>query len=225
MTYSIIDFRCIVAKWFNEFLPNEVEKKSIFVKEADVIYVKPFNFDAKFKRRSLRFLKDVVDEMVGAKIGIVVEEPKPVNNINLHPLLKHVESSHGISEENKVKVLHISNRRYLPTSSSVIISQAKEIDELLSDMFDKMASSNPRFLKLTSLGIHDMMDVARSFFPKSALEFQVNPIDGGLIDVLSANDSLMGLNAKIMHGKSSNDVIGFLPKCKLSLKQEFERII
>ena len=98
MNYRIVDFRNLATLWFNEFLP-QLENKATFVETAGVIYINNVNLDKSIRKRTLKFMKGKVSEMLALDSDsyIFVQEPKPVNNIHLRPALKLVESlSSGI---------------------------------------------------------------------------------------------------------------------------------
>ena len=120
----------------------------------------------------------------------------------------------------------MSNRRYVPMSASVLISQDKDIDLFLDKVFKLLVKLNiddVKFLKSSSLGMPDVLEVARDFFPRrklDVLEFgQTYPIA-----VQSTNDIIMGLAQKLKCNPDEK-ALKFIGKCKESLTKEFESVV
>ena len=218
MNYRIVDFRNLATLWFNEFLP-QLENKATFVETAGVIYINNVNLDKSIRKRTLKFMKGKVSEMLALDSDsyIFVQEPKPVNNIHLRPALKLVESLSCIDENNKDRILHFSNRRYVLESESVYVSQNKEMDEFLNAVFlelERKPMPRTKFYPVQSLGVQDFIDVASGFFPKSQLKLQGN-IEGVHIKVRSSNEVLSILSNKIMNGKPVDPAVqDYVGKCR-----------
>ena len=123
MGYKVIDFRSLVTLWYNEFLPENIGNKSVFVEDADILYLKPISLES-IKKDTIKFLGRKALELSGSDIGLVVQEPKPVNNVRIQPLLRYIERMKDMSQERRDKVLHFANRRYVPISSNIMVSQA-----------------------------------------------------------------------------------------------------
>ena len=227
MKYSIADFRQLVTAWYNEFLPVECKERFAFVKDAEILYLNSINLDL-IRKKTMDFMKMKVKEIAGDGITIFVQEPKPVNNVRLKPTLKFLEGSDMIDDERKLKVMHMSNRRYVPTSTSILISQDKEIDEFLDDVFSELSSSKLRgvkFLPLSSLPAQEAVDVARSFFPRKALSI-IEVQEGEQILVKSSNDVLQPIHTQVnLLRPDDGNTDKFVERCRKSLLEDFEKLV
>lgn len=227
MKYSIADFRQLVTAWYNEFLPVECKDRFAFVKDAEILYLNSINLDL-IRKKTMDFMKMKVKEIAGDGITILVQEPKPVNNVRLKPTLKFLEGSDMIDDERRLKVMHMSNRRYVPTSTSILISQDKEIDEFLDDVFTELSSSKLRgvkFLPLSSLPVQEAVDVARSFFPRKALSI-IEVQEGEQILVKSSNDVLQPIHIQVNLLRPNDASIDrFVERCRKSLLEELEKLV
>ena len=228
MKYSIADFRQLVTAWYNEFLPVECKDRFAFVKDAEILYLNSINLDL-IRKKTMDFMKMKVKEIAGDGTTILVQEPKPVNNVRLKPTLKFLEGSDMIDDERRLKVMHMSNRRYVPTSTSILISQDKEIDGFLDGMFSELSSSKLRgrvkFLPLSSLPVQEAVDVARSFFPRKALSI-IEVQEGEQILVKSSNDVLQPIHIQVnLLRPDDGNVDRFVERCRKSLLEEFEKLV
>lgn len=227
MKYSIADFRQLVTAWYNEFLPVECKDRFAFVKDAEILYLNSINLDL-IRKKTMDFMKMKVKEIAVDGITIFVQEPKPVNNVRLKPTLKFLEGSDMIDDERKLKVMHMSNRRYVPTSTSILISQDKEIDEFLDDVFSELSSSKLRgvkFLPLSSLPVQEAVDVARSFFPRKALSI-IEVQEGEQILVKSSNDVLQPIHTQVnLLRPDDGNTDKFVERCRKSLLEDFEKLV
>ena len=227
MKYSIADFRQLVTAWYNEFLPVECKDRFAFVKDAEILYLNSINLDL-IRKKTMDFMKMKVKEIAGDGITIFVQEPKPVNNVRLKPTLKFLEGSDMIDDERKLKVMHMSNRRYVPTSTSILISQDKEIDEFLDDVFSELSSSKLRgvkFLPLSSIPVQEAVDIARSFFPRKALSI-IEVQEGEQILVKSSNDVLQPIHIQVnLLRPDDGNTDKFVERCRKSLLEDFEKLV
>ena len=224
MNYVISDFRHLVGMWYNEFLPVVAEKRAGFIESVGLVYLNSINLEPHLKDSAQFFLRKLAEMGKGKKI--VVQEPRPVNNVRVQLALKVIDGIKGVSQDNKLKLLHMSNRRYVPMSASVLISQDKDIDLFLDKVFKLLVKLNiddVKFLKSSSLGMPDVLEVARDFFPRrklDVLEFgQTYPIA-----VQSTNDIIMGLAQKLKCNPDEK-ALKFIGKCKESLTKEFESVV
>lgn len=220
MNYRVVDFRDLATLWFNEFLP-QMENKAAFVESAGVIYINNVNLES-IRKKTLKFMKDRVSEMLAfdSSMHIFIQEPKPVNNIRLRPALKLVENLESIGVENRDRILHLANRRYVLESDTVFVSQNKEMDEFLHSVFlelERKPMPRTKFYSIQSLGVSDFVDVAQGFFPKNQLKIQAN-LEGIHIKVRSSNEVLSILSGKIMKGKSVDQaIVDYVGKCHKSI--------
>ena len=227
-SYAIADFRQLVTYWYNEFLPRECKDRFAFVKDAEILYLNSINLEP-LRRKTLDFMKGKVKGIArdGAET-IFFQEPKPVNNVRLKSTLKFLEGSDMIDEGRRVKVMHISNRRYVPTSQSILISQDKDIDEFLDGVFSDLARSSvsgAKFLASSSLSIQEAVDVARSFFPRKALEI-MEVQEGSPVVVKSSNDVMQPIftQVSLLRPRDENED-RFIDRCRESMLKEFERLV
>ncbi len=228
MGYKVIDFRSLVTLWYNEFLPENIgQNKSVFVEDADILYLKPISLES-IKKDTIKFLGRKALELSDTDIGLVVQEPKPVNNVRIQPLLRYIERMKDMSQERRDKVLHFANRRYVPISSDIMVSQEKEIDEFLDVVFKELAKmeiSTLRLYPLQSLGVSDFIDSAKAFFPKQALTIQ-GILDGEHIQVRSTNEMLEQLKSYVVNGiLDDSETRNYLDSCKKSLDKDIETLV
>lgn len=226
-SYAIADFRQLVTDWYNEFLPEECKERFAFVKDAEILYLNSFNLET-IRGKTLDFMKGKVNGIAKEGTTIFVQEPKPVNNVKLKPMLKFLEGSDMIDEERKLKVMHMSNRRYVPTSVSILVSQDKEIDEFLDSVFVDLSRSRlngAKFLASSSLPVQDVQDVARSFFPRKALSI-IEVQEGEQILVKSSNDVMQPLFIQVnLLRPVDGNADRFVERCRESLLREFEQLV
>ena len=228
MDYKIIDFRCLVTLWYNEFLPERIgQSKSVFVEDAGILYLKPISLES-IKRDTIKFMSSRAIELSGRDMGLVVQEPKPVNNVRIQPLLRHMEEmKDDLSQDRIDKVLHFANRRYVPVSSNIMVSQDKEIDEFLGNVFKEMTKLDVPTLRLysiQSLGMLDFIDSAKAFFPKKALTIQ-EIANGEYIQVRSTNEMLEQLKSYVVNVVSSQSEKNYIERCKRSMDYDMENLV
>ena len=228
MGYKVIDFRDLVTLWYNEFLPERVGDGAAFVEDASILYLKPIPLNAKLRRDTMKFLSTRASELAGSDVGWLVQEPKPVDNVEIQPLLKYLEGMKDMSTERRDKVLHFANRRYVPVSSSILVSQDKEIDDFLDDAFrglERSGMDGIRPYAMQSLGIQDFIGAASALLPRKSLSIQAE-IQGEHIQVRSTNDMLGQLKSYVINGKSGDsDNLDYIIRCRESLGRDIEQLI
>lgn len=228
MNYVISDFKNLAGAWFNEFLPNAAGKNAGFVEDAGVVYINNLNVDT-LRKPTLKFLQSVIAKMQEERdaIHVFVQEPKPVNNVRIRPVLKLMEHLR-IDQDNRDKLLHAANRRYLIDSSTVYVSQNKEIDDLLAWAFKELSDMSflkARFYPVQSLGMSDMLSCAYEFFPKSALTIQ-GEYEGNPIRLHSSNDFFGTFSDKIMKGKPlDSETLDYVWKCRKAMLDDMARLV
>jgi len=228
MNYVISDFKNLAGAWFNEFLPDAIGKKAAYVKDAGIVYINNVNIES-LRKRTMRFMQTQISQMLDANDAthIIVQEPKPVNNVRIRPVLKLVELA-SIDEGNRDRILHLANRRYVLESEGVYVSQNKEMDEFLASVFADLSKREflkVRFHPLQSLGMSDFISCAYEFFPKSSLSIQENH-EGSSIKVHSSNDVLGVLSDRIMKGKPlDSETMEYVGRCRESLIKDIERLV
>lgn len=228
MNYKLVDFRNLVALWYNEFLPERVGDGAAFVEDAGILYLKSIQLNAKLRRDTIKFLSARASELAGSDVGWLVQEPKPVDNVEIQPLLKYLEGMKDMSTERRDKVLHFANRRYVPLSSNILVSQDKEIDDFLDDAFKGLADASPANVRpyaMQSLGIQDFIGAASALLPRKSLSIQAE-IQGEYIQVRSTNEMLGQLKSYAINGNSGySDNLDFIERCRESLGRDIERLI
>lgn len=226
MDYTIVDYKNLVTSWYNEFLPEVVGDKAMFVQNAGIVYLNNISL-ASIESASCKFLaKKVMGMSRPGNINIIIREPKPVNNIHLKQFLQVVETTSKIDDEHRNKLLHLANRRYISLSKDVLMSQEKEFDAFLDKMFlvlNKLGLANTRFYGSESLGFKDVCDVAKTFFPKSRLSF-ADQIEGNTIQISSANDVMIPISIKLMSGLSATPT-QFIDKTRKSFLLDLEKMV
>ena len=228
-SYALIDFRQLVWSWYNEFLPTIASDKSGFVEDAGIVYVNGVSISSS-KRQTLKFMLSKVMELKeNGVVNIFAQEPKPVNNILLHPMLKMVSESSEIHEDKKTRILHLSNSRYVLLSKDVVVSQEKEIDTFMGEVFNdltKLTVPNARFLNLTSLDFKECVNVATSFFPKSMLREQGFSMGTSPIGVESSNFILRNISTQLMRDFPTDcATLRVVGKCRDSLMTDLESLL
>lgn len=214
MKYVIARFKDLVEQWYNEFLPTIAEDKSMFLEDSGIVYIKPkLSLESK-KVDTIRFF---VENAVKVKTNkddcaMFIREPKPVNDIKLKQFLVEVERLDSIDDENKNKIFHLANHRYFANSSDILVSQWKEIDVFLNQVFDTLTSINSstrglKFYSSQSLGIEDTLGVFSSFFTRNSMILS-KPYVGKSLSILPTSEILVNL---------SND-LGLVPKQAQSKK-------
>ena len=232
MKYVLSDFKDLVERWYNEFLPSIAEDKSVFLEDSGIVYIKPM---VSLEPRKMDTIKFFVGNALKTKIEkndipIVIREPLPVNNIGLRSFLKEVEHSKLIDDENTNKIFHLANHRYFVNSSDILVSQWKEIDIFLNQIFDALSSNlktnGIKFYSSQSLGINDSLDVFSSFFPRNSI-IQANPYVGKTLLICPTSEILFNLSKRI--GICSTNVKSqppkFMEQAKESMLSEIETLI
>lgn len=228
-TYSIIDFKDIVTRWYNDFLPEAFGDRLVFLKKVDLVYLNSLPLESR-RKESLKFLLDSADEMLnasGADIGMVVQEPKPVNAISAQKFLRFVDEYKGFSEEARAKLLHMANKRYVVSSSSILVSDDKAIGGFLDGMFSELKSTDSlRFYASQSLGVKDVEDAASRLFPKNLLIKSQGNLIGRHIQVNSSTEVLTRISNEIMKDSAIDSrTQKFIEKCQKMVMKDFEQII
>lgn len=231
MNYEIVDFRHLVSDWYNEFLPDKYPNKAKVVEDAGIIYLDSIPLDRTFKSSSTRFMLERMGQIHGGGSGktcIFVREPKPANNVRLLQMLRKVDESSDIDQEKKLKILHISNRRYVPSSRDILVKQEKEIDAFLDKVFNCMAASaipGMKFVSSPSLDMTDLRSIMSDFFPKSALKWHSQNKDVP-IKVMSANEMLQPLFLHMMQGKvSDHGTLRYMARCRESMIEDLAKVV
>lgn len=229
MNYIISDFRNLVGAWFNEFLPSVAGKKAAYVEKAGIVYISNLNIESLHKP-TMGFMQRQLGHMLESSndaIHIFVQEPKPVNNVRIRPVLKMVENF-SLDAGNRDRILHLANRRYVLESESAYVSQNKELDDLLAEVFvelSRMSFIKARFHPLQSLGISDFISCAYEFFPRSALSIQGSYMCS-TIKVHSSNDVLGILSDKVMKGKPlDSTTLDYIGRCRDDILKDIERLV
>lgn len=224
MNYIISDFKNLAGAWFNEFLPKVAGKKAAYVEKAGIVYINNLNLES-LRKPTMKFVQSRLEP--NDATHIFVQEPKPVNNIRIRPTLKLVEAL-TLDESNRDRILHLANRRYVLESESVYVSQNKELDEFLAEVFaelSRMSFLKARFYPIQSLGVSDFVSCAYEFFPRSALAVQGN-YSCETIKVHSSNDVLGVLSDKVMKGKPLDPAtVGFIGRCRESMLKDIEGLV
>ena len=227
--YAIIDFKDIVTRWYNDFLPEAFEDMLVFLEKVDLVYLNSLPLESRHKE-SLKFLLDSADGMLnasGADIGIVVQEPKPVNAISAQKFLRFVDDHKGFSEEARAKLLHIANKRYVVSSSSILVSDDKAIGGFLDGMFSELKNTDSlKFYASQSLGVKDVEDAASRLFPKNMLIKSQGNLIGRHIQVNSSTEVLTRISNEIMKDSAIDSrTQKFIEKCQKMVMKDFEQII
>lgn len=228
MGYKVVDFRELVVDWYNEFLPERIGNKSVFVEDAGILYLKSIPLEP-LRKDTIEFMTKKMVGISGKDIGLFVQEPKPVNNVRIQPLLKYIEGIKDMSSERRDKVLHFANRRYVPLSSNIMVSQDKEIDDFLDSVFldlRKLDVPNVRTYQIQSLGLSDFVDSTRAFFPKKSLSIQ-EVSSGEYIRVRSTNEMLEQLKSCFVNGNldGSATVKKYVENCQKSMDKDIESLV
>ena len=228
MNYIISDFKNLTGAWFNEFLPNAAGRKAAYVEKAGIVYINNLNIES-LRKPTMKFFQKRLARLLESNDAthVFVQEPKPVNNVRIRPALKLVERL-SLDESNRDRILHLANRRYVLESESVYVSQNKELDEFLAEVFadlSKLSFLKARFYPIQSLGMSDFLSCAYEFFPKSALTIQEN-YEGSTIKVHSSNDMLGVLSDNVMKGKPLDSAtVDFIGKCRFSMLGDIANLV
>lgn len=229
MKYIIADFKDLVSMWYNEFLPAHMGNKAGFIPEAGIIYLNSMSLEP-LKKESLKFLVGKALEISNGETVIFVQEPKPVNNPRIQKFLHDVEASPVIDDDHKAKVLHMANRRYVPVSSDILISQDKEMDEFMDSVFlilSKLNLPTIRFYASSSLVVDEVRKVATGFFPRSALVFK-DSYTGSHIDVSSANELMKSIASGLVmddEGPLDSSTSRFIMMSQKTITSDLECLI
>lgn len=232
MDYRIVDFRVLVSDLFNEFIPGELGSGMKVVESAGVAYFNPSFLDG---RRG-----DAVKFMLGRAVAmsresgsrcIFVQEPKPVNNVRLKPFLQHLETCPFIDSARRTKILHVSNRRYVPMSELVYFTEEKHLDVLVDQFFATLSMLGGidcvKFYPSPSLPFNDVAESASDLLPRKSLcieGFQDRDVD---VKVLSANEIVGAISSSLVKERDLVDplVDAYAAKCRKSLTSDLEKFI
>lgn len=226
LKYTLSDFKDLVELWYNEFLPTVAIDKSYYLKETETIYVNwmPTN---KMKEDSIRFfLKKAIQLRKSKSDNLVfIRDPKPVNDIKLKGVLKQMESLTSIDENHKTLIFHLANHRYYISSSDVYVSQWKEIDLFLDDVFKCLVGIQSKvqgikFYQSESLGFVEATKVFFEFFPKDSIEVIQSTNRDSLIGVYSTSIPLINLFTNI--GLTCEEEPKFMEHAKKSILADIE---
>lgn len=218
MNYKLVDYRSLVSDWYNEYLPNNVGNKAKVVPGVDVVYVNALKVDSHRKPTEKFILGKLRNLASDGSTAVVVMEPRPVDNVRLQPMLRKLELE--VSDKTRLEqILHLANRRYVLESSTFMVSQNKEIEELLVQTFDTLHNrglDGVRLYRMQSLGVPDMERAMRAFFAKTALTIQ-GFSDAPYINVKSTNQLLGDLDSRITRGILAKDAQIYIDRCIKSL--------
>ena len=226
LKYVLSDFKDLVEIWYNEFLPNVAIDKSYYLKESETIYVNwmPSN---KMKEDSiLFFLKKAIQLRKSKSENFVfIRDPKPVNDIKLKDSLKQIESNESIGENNKTLIFHLANHRYYISSSDVYVSQWKEIDLFLDEVFKCLVGIQSKvqgikFYQSESLGFVETTKVFLEFFPKDSIEVIQSTNEDSLIGVCSTSVPLTNLFNQL--GLKTKEEPKFMEHAKKAILSDIE---
>lgn len=231
--FTIIDYRNLVSLWYNEFLPSYFDNKLGIVNNSQIAYVMTSSFESS-KVESVRFLFKEI-EKIGEQCSklVVVQEPKPYLNPGMNKLMQFIDSSdeNSITDDNKNKIRHLANRRYVAYSENIILPDNREIDLFFDDVFARMASKlnlpNIKFYQSSHATFNDICTIAMEVFPKSmfhAIGFKY----GDYIKVDSTNDVLTKLANHIgidLVDDSDSTASKFLELANVSVKEELLALV
>ena len=227
--FCIVPFRLLAERWYNEFLPRSVGDKAVFVENASIVYVNSIPLEG-LKRDSLKFLAEQAISLSASSETtlMLVQEPKPADNIRLMQKIAQLERM--LKGETRDRILNLANRRYVVSSRSILLSQEKELDDFMAEMFNllsRLRSESFRTYSSQNLPFHEVKSLAGEFFPKRLLADIEFPASDGDMKVESSNDVLQ----KICDVLSMNSVQEtkrmqeFASRCLKTAKKEFESLI
>ena len=227
--FCIVPFRLLVERWYNEFLPRSVGDKAVFVENASIVYVNSIPLEG-LKRESLKFLAEQAISISASSETtlMLVQEPKPVDNIRLMQKIAQLEGM--LKGETRDRILNLANRRYVVYSRSILLSQEKELDDFMAEMFSlmsRMGIDQFRTYSSQNLPFHEVKSLAGEFFPKRLLaDVEFSASDGDM-KVESANDVLQKIcNVLSMDSvKETKRMQEFASRCLKTAKKEFESLI
>ena len=232
--YRIVDFRTLVSELFNKFIPEELGNDMKVVEDAGVAYFNPSFLDGR-RRDAVKFMLGKAVAMsreTGARC-IFVQEPKPVNNVRLKPFLQHLETCPFIDGERRTRILHLSNRRYIPVSELVYFSDEKQLDVLIDLFFTALSMLDGemdcvKFYQSPALPFKDTADTALDLLPRkriSILDFR-NPPDAP-VKVASANEIVDAIASHLVkeHGLVDPVAEKYASRCRMEMSRDLERFI
>ena len=226
MNYKLVDYRNLVSDWYNEYLPNHVGNKASSVPGVGIVYVNALKVDSHRKPTEKFILGKLRNLASDGSTAVVVMEPRPVDNVWLQPMLRKLESE--VTDKTRLEqILHIANRRYVLESSTFMVSQNKEIEELLVQTFDSLHNrglDGVRLYRMQSLGVPDMERAMRAFFTKNSLTIQ-GFSDAPYIKVNSTNQLLGDLDSKITKGILATPAQLYIDKCIKSLDCDMPSLV
>ena len=71
MGYKVVDFRELVVLWYNEFLPERIGNKSVFVEDAGILYLKSIPLEP-LRKDTIEFMTKKMAELSDLTFGSVV---------------------------------------------------------------------------------------------------------------------------------------------------------
>ena len=227
--FAIVPFRLLAEKWYNEFLPRSVGDKAVFVENASIVYVNSIPLEG-LKRDSLKFLAEQAISLSTSSETtlMLVQEPKPVDNIRLMQKIAQLERM--LKGETRDRILNLANRRYVVSSRSILLSQEKELDDFMAEMFSllsRLRSESFRTYSSQNLPFHEVKSLAGEFFPKRLLADIEFPASDGDMKVESSNDVLQKIcNVLSMDSvQETKRMQEFASRCLKTAKKEFESLI
>lgn len=232
--YGIVDFRTLVSELFNKFIPEELGNGMKVVEDAGVAYFNPSFLDGR-RRDAVKFMLGkavAMSKETGARC-IFVQEPKPVNNVRLKPFLQHLETCPFIDSERRTRILHLSNRRYIPTSELVYFSDEKQLDALIDLFFTALSMLDGemdcvKFYQSPALPFRETADAALDLLPRkrvSILDFR-NPPDAP-VGVASANEIVDAIASHLVkeHELVDHAAEEYASRCRREMSHDLERFI
>ena len=228
--FCIVPFRLLAERWYNEFLPGSVGDKAVFVENASIVYVNSIPLEG-LKRDSLKFLAEQAISLSASSETtlMLVQEPKPADNIRLMQKIAQLERM--LKGETRDRILNLANRRYVVSSRSILLSQEKELDDFMVEMFSllsRLRSESFRTYSSQNLPFHEVKSLAGEFFPKRLLADDIElPASDGDMKVESSNDVLQKIcNVLSMDSvQETKRMQEFASRCLKTAKKEFESLI
>ena len=100
MGYKVVDFRELVVLWYNEFLPERIGDKSVFVEDADILYLKSIPLEPLRKDTIEFYLADDRGQWLGNKHHGFIEMPVLLESNYHYPDTGHYSLSirHGMRD-------------------------------------------------------------------------------------------------------------------------------
>lgn len=227
--FAIVPFRLLAERWYNEFLPRSVGDKAVFVENASIVYVNSIPLEG-LKRDSLKFLAEQAISISTSSEAtlMLVQEPKPADNIRLMQKIAQLERM--LKGETRDRILNLANRRYVVSSRSILLSQEKELDDFMAEMFNllsRLRSESFRTYSSQNLPFHEVKSLAGEFFPKRLLADIEFPASDGDMRVESSNDVLQKICSVLSLDsvQETKRMQEFASRCLKTAKKEFESLI